>query len=425
MSQTLHTEVLHAQVEFIDRPFIKPLQISSGTCEEITEARVFVEVRVDGRTGSGIGSVYLSDVWSWPQGGQTHQEKDFQMRALCLEIATELPRWSRPATHPLELGLQLHDQVCHGAGHERFPLLARAVCLSPFDAAIHDAVGHALGRSAFTFYDEPVSLPQADRIFGGASASDLIRRTLKHPVTALDAWWVIGAAENIAAAFGSAVREGGHRCYKIRLQGKSLDEDVARIIAVFDLVRELGVADPRLSLDANEAYAHVDHPLHLLTRLRAERPDAFDAVTYLEQPTHRDIARYPYDWKNVTALKPVLLDEGLTDLALLPLVEAQGWSGLALKTCKGHSFTLVAAAWARARGMPVAMQDLTNPGYAAIHSFLTAAHLETINGVELNSPQYTPAANSEWLPRRADLFEVRNGKHHLDARAFVGLGSDL
>jgi hypothetical protein len=71
------------------------------------------------------------------------------------------------------------------------------------------------------------------------------------------------------------------------------------------------------------------------------------------------------------------------------------------------------------------MQDLTNPGYAAIHSFLTAAHLETINGIELNSPQYTPAANSGWLPRRADLFQARNGKHHLDGGNFVGLGSDL
>jgi L-alanine-DL-glutamate epimerase-like enolase superfamily enzyme len=421
----LQTQVLRAQVEFLDQPFIKPLQLSSGTCREITEARAFVEVSVDGSTGSGIGSIYLSDVWSWPHGGLTHHEKDLQMRALCMEIAAKLPGWAQPAAHPLELGLQLHDRVCHAGDRGPFPVLARAVCLSPFDAAIHDAVGHALGRSAFSFYDESVSLPRADRFFKGANATELIRRTLKPPKTALDAWWVIGAGEEIATSFGTAVREGGYRGYKIRLQGKRVSEDVARIITVFDSVRDLGVAEPRLSLDANEAYAGVDQPFELLTCLRSERPDVFGAVTYLEQPTHRDITGNAYSWKKVSALKPVLLDEGLTDLALLPLAEAQGWSGLALKTCKGHSFTLVAAAWARERGIPVAMQDLTNPGYAAIHSFLTAAHLETINGVELNSPQYTPAANSDWLPRLAGLFQIKNGKHHLDGGNFIGLGSDL
>jgi len=118
-------------------------------------------------------------------------------------------------------------------------------------------------------------------------------------------------------------------------------------------------------------------------------------------------------------------DDGVTGPELMPEALRQGWSGFALKTCKGHSFTLVAAAWAKRQGMPVAMQDLTNPGYSAIHSFLVAAHLDTMNGIELNSPQYTPAANAEWLPRRSDLFQVRDGKHHLPVDSFVGLGSDL
>ena len=60
----LRTEILTARVEFVSRPFVKPLQLSSGTCREITEARAFVRVRVDGREGSGIGSVYLSDLWA-------------------------------------------------------------------------------------------------------------------------------------------------------------------------------------------------------------------------------------------------------------------------------------------------------------------------------------------------------------------------
>ena len=103
----------------------------------------------------------------------------------------------------------------------------------------------------------------------------------------------------------------------------------------------------------------------------------------------------------------------------------QGWSSLALKTCKGHSFALVAAAWAREHWMMLSLRDLTNPGLAAIHAFLFAAHVPMFNGVELNSPQFTPAANAPWIPRLAGLFEPANDTHRLPTRGVIGLGSQL
>jgi hypothetical protein len=119
----------------------------------------------------------------------------------------------------------------------------------------------------------------------------------------------------------------------------------------------------------------------------------------------------------------VLLDEGLTSLELLETAVAQGWSGLALKTCKGHSFALVAAAWAREHGLSLALQDLTNPGLAAIHAVLFAAHIPMQNGIELNSPQFTPAANAAYLPHLSGLFEPREGLHRLPPPVPDGLGS--
>jgi len=104
---------------------------------------------------------------------------------------------------------------------------------------------------------------------------------------------------------------------------------------------------------------------------------------------------------------------------------AQGWSGLALKTCKGHSFALTVAAWAVENGMLLSLQDLTNPGLSMIHAALFAAYVPTINGVELNSPQYTPAANAEWLPRLSCLFEPTDGIHRLPDEIPPGLGSVL
>ena len=96
-----------------------------------------------------------------------------------------------------------------------------------------------------------------------------------------------------------------------------------------------------------------------------------------------------------------------------------------MKTCKGHSMLLVTAAWAHSHGMPLSLQDLTNPGIALIHGALVGAHLPTINGAELNSPQFTPNANADYLPRLSRLFRPREGLHYLPVEVPIGLGSKI
>ncbi len=187
----------------------------------------------------------------------------------------------------------------------------------------------------------------------------------------------------------------------------------------------MGAVHPRLSVDSNEGNPDAASVQEYLERLQADAPDVFDKLEYLEQPTSRDILNVPQNWQGVTKLKPVILDEGLTGMELLSAVQAQGWSGIAIKTCKGHSFSLVAAAWARQNGLLVALQDLTNPGLAAIHSLLVAAHIPTLNGIELNSPQYTPDANADWLPRLQPLLAPTDGTHRLPDALPVGLWLDV
>jgi hypothetical protein len=60
-----------------------------------------------------------------------------------------------------------------------------------------------------------------------------------------------------------------------------------------------------------------------------------------------------------------------------------------------------------------------------IHSAWFAAHVPMLNDVELNSPQFTPAANKAWLPRLAGLFEPTGGTHRLPEKVPVGLGSSM
>ena len=141
----LQTEILDAKVTFVEQPFLTPLIISAGAITTLPEAVAQVTVRVDGKEATGRGSIYLSDLWAWPEPSLTHEQRDGILRKLCKDIAGDLKSLcGGEAAHPLELGLRLHDNVCH---EKAPPALARAMCASPFDAAIHDAVGIALGKS--------------------------------------------------------------------------------------------------------------------------------------------------------------------------------------------------------------------------------------------------------------------------------------
>lgn len=420
----MNTAIVDCSCEFIPQRLKTPLVLSSGSIEQITEIRASVRVRTDGVEATGRGSMYLSDLWAWPDPAHTHEQRDARLRELCRDISGRLAELAGgEAAHPMELGLRLHESLCHRPGE--IPVLARAMCLSPFDAAIHDGAGIALRRSAFDFYDQPWTIPAADKWLDGnaaAAINDLLRRP---PKEQLPAWIIIGKNDDLERDVRPWVRDRGYRCFKLKIMGKDAAVDAARTAAAYQAVKSFGARDPWLSVDSNEGNPDAASVLEYLQRLRAADAQAFAALQYLEQPTGRDIRQHGYDWREVTRLKPVLLDEGLTDLELLPLAIEQGWNGLALKTCKGHSFALVAAAWAQKRGMLLALQDLTNPGFAFIHAALLAAFVPTINGVELNAPQFTPAANEEWSTRLPQLFEPRDGLHHLPRAIPAGLGSCL
>ncbi len=418
--------MLDSQVDFIDRQLNAPLLLSTGAISQLTEARVRVAVRTSsGKEAEGRGNIYLSDLWAWPHADLPHSHRDARLRELTREISDQL--WTLcggEQAHPLELGLRLHSSVCHRTPDAEPPVLARAMCVSPFDAALHDAVGQALNLSAFDFYREACELPSA-RSALGAHPAEMIQRSLKRRDQALPAWVILGKNDDLAALFDEWVRRRGYFCFKVKIMGVNPAEDASRVSDVHKAACRAGVPQPQISADSNEANPDPESVTEFLDILQSQDTAAYGALQYLEQPTARDIREHAFDWRDVARRKDVMLDEGLTDLEILPLAREQGWSGLAIKTCKGHSFALVAAAWAASHGMKLTMQDLTNPGYSGIHAALFANAVGASNGVEINSPQFTPTANAQWLPRLAGLFDPVDGRHTLADWRPAGLGSSL
>ena len=98
--------------------------------------------------------------------------------------------------------------------------------------------------------------------------------------------------------------------------------------------------------------ANVDYVLDFLKQVQAGSPTGYDRIQYIEQPTHRDLEAHPDNKMHKAAeLKPVVIDESLVDYESLLLARDQGYSGVALKACKGHTEALLAAAAAQKFGM--------------------------------------------------------------------------
>jgi len=106
----------------------------------------------------------------------------------------------------------------------------------------------------------------------------------------------------------------------------------------------------------------VEYLIDLLNKLRERSPAGFDRVQYVEQPTARDLRANPQNRMHAAAkLKPVVIDESLTDYGSLILAREMGYTGVALKACKGQSQSLLLAAAAQSLGLFLCVQDLTCP----------------------------------------------------------------
>ena len=119
-------------------------------------------------------------------------------------------------------------------------------------------------------------------------------------------------------------------------------------------------------------------------------------------------------------IKPVVIDESLTGVDALMLSREMGYTGAALKACKGQSAMMIIASVAERHKMFLCVQDLTCPGASLIQSASLAAHVPDVKAIEANSRQFVPAANQGWEKRFPGVFIIKDGT--MDTSHLNGLG---
>lgn len=433
--------------EFVGVSLRVPLKFGSGVITDLTYARAVVEVETGrGERARGRGSVLLSDLWAYPTDAMSHSERDAAMRAVCRRVAE---MYEGAEGHPIDTVMERKAE-CGRLGREvteegglaaPVPLLAVLVCASPVDAALHDAFGRVNGISSYAcygadFWERDLSRYLGDE-FRGIRPDGFVAT---EPVAELPVFHLVGGADKLTdgeldgsepedgrpVSLQEWIRREGVYCFKVKLSGTDVAADVERTGEVAAVARESlqerGREDLYLSVDSNEMCPSPEAVVEYLEKLRERYPRAFDALLYVEQPTERDLRRHRYDMSEVAARKPVLADEGITGVEDLHLARELGWSGVALKTCKGHTSALLCVAAAEKWGMVYSVQDLTNPGLALAHSVGLAARISPIMGVEANARQFLADPLME-LPEREELVRVREGVIRTDGGGELGLGS--
>jgi hypothetical protein len=180
-----------------------------------------------------------------------------------------------------------------------------------------------------------------------------------------------------------------------------------------------------LSADFNCTVDDPEYVNALLDCLRDQQPRLHGMILSVEQPFPYELETHRIDVRSVSARKPLFLDESAHDWRLIRLGRELGWSGVALKTCKTQTGALLSACWARAHGMSLMVQDLTNPMLAQIPHVLLAAHAGTIMGVETNAMQFYPEASNAEAAVHPDLYQRRNGTVDWSSVKGAGFGYRL
>lgn len=450
MSKPTDIRITDCRTRFTNYDFRTPIKFGGVAVNSAIVLDVECDVVTrDGRVAHGFGSMPLANTWSFPSRELTFAQTQEAMRGLSERLAKVCAGFNEFG-HPIELGLELEELFLAAAAEvsrelhlaQPIPKLCTLVCGSAFDAALHDAFGKMLGLNCYHTYTRDLMNHDLGTWLGAEFAGEYPDAWLRHePQPRMPLYHLVGAldpldddelpqpvGDGLPETLPQWIHHNGLTHLKIKLNGDDLNWDLERIIKVdrvtAETQRERGVSAWHYSLDFNERCQSVDYLVEMMHKLRERTPSGFDRVQYIEQPTARDLKAHPENKMHEAAkLKPVVIDESLTDLESLSLARDLGYTGAALKACKGQSQSLLMAVAAQKMGLFLCVQDLTCPGASLIHSAGLAAHVPGVAAIESNSRQYCPVANDGWRDRFPGIFSVKDGSMDTSCLNGVGLGA--
>jgi L-alanine-DL-glutamate epimerase-like enolase superfamily enzyme len=450
MAKKTDVRVKDVALYFLPVTLRLPFKFGPETVTHDTCARVSMRVETaGGKSGEGWGESPLAPSWVWP-GAISYEARTEVLREFSARLAKA---WSKfeVAGHPMEIGHAFQKNELRRLfrdfnkkrrASQAMPWLAALVCCSAFDLALHDAYGRANDVPTYETYNRRFMNRDLAAYLTPAEGCETISFARKWPQdffaspvpTKLPAWHLIGGKDLIdkSELTGAEPNDGypvvltewikrdGIKCLKVKLRGNDGAWDYERMVRVGQVAIAQDV--PWLTADFNCTVSEPAYVNAILDRLVLEQPRTYGMILYVEQPFPYDLEKHRIDVHSVSARKPLFMDESAHDWRLVRLGRSLGWSGVALKTCKTQTGALLTLCWAKAHGMTLMVQDLTNPMLAQVTHLLLAAHAGTIMGVETNSMQFYPDVSLPEAAVHPGLYRRRDGVVDLSTIKGPGLG---
>lgn len=449
MSKATDIRIVDVQCSFEPIKFRSPLKFGGRIMD--TSELINVEIKVESRNGRhavGLGSMPIGQIWAWPSPAVSPEQAGTAMKQFATEAAEMLADYP-DFDHPLDIIYRASAEYAHlGQKISRqlkladiMPPLAELVAGSPLDAAVHDAFGRVHGINSYNALSKEYCNYDLSEYLDKQFAGEYLDKyTLRTPKPKLPLYHLVGAVDpltnedvqkpvgdKLPETLGQWITTDGLTHLKIKLAGDNLQWDIDRVLAVDRVATEAqakrGCKEWFYSLDFNEKCENVGYVLEFLKKIQEQNPAAYGRIQYIEQPTNRDLKAHPENKMHEAAkLKPVVIDESLIDYESLQLSRDLGYSGVALKACKGHTDALLLGAAAQKFGMFLCVQDLTCPGFSFLHSASLAARIPAVAAIEGNGRQYCPSANRAWKARYPSMFDIKDGTVGTAALDGEGLG---
>ena len=219
------------------------------------------------------------------------------------------------------------------------------VTASPIDAAIHDGFGKANGINSYDGLSADFMSHDLSRYLNDKFAGKYLDQyTLRKPKSKMPLYHLVGALDPLTDAdIPNRLNDGlpetlpewivadGLTHLKIKLNGDDLDWDAQRVLSIEKITAEAqakrGVSKWYYSADFNETCQDVEYLLAFLHKIQEGEGRAFERLAYIEQPTDRNLKAHPENKMHRAAeIKPVVIDESLTDFETFQLAREQGYS---------------------------------------------------------------------------------------------------
>lgn len=416
-----------------------PFRFGGATVREAPQAfaRVVAEDAA-GRRAEGWAADSMMPRWFDKDPARSEAENVMDLRrsvrdAIGIALAPHPPR--APFRHVCAWRDAARDRVATRAN----PLLA-GFGPALVERALLDASCHLAG----------LSFPDALRGDALGAESEPARRVLatlrlpariamRHTIGIVDALDATDVRErpldDLPVALDEVVDRYRPRWFKIKLSG-DLDADRGRLRAIAALLDERA-GDYGVTLDGNERMESVAAARALCDAIEADPALARlrQAIAYLEQPLHRDVA-LGVDVRPLARFAPVVIDESDGDDDAFVRARECGYAGVSVKSCKGVLRAvrnrIRCAEWNAAGGAYfLAGEDLTCQAGLSVQQDLALATLLGVAHVERNGHHYASglqgASDAEvaaFAAAHPDLYERGGGSLRLRIEAgAIALGS--